>query len=105
MKTVSLSGSSRENVGKKGAAELRKQERIPAVLYGGQQQVHFSISENEVAIFNKSYQEIEKVHQETLNFWNEVSRDGGKYLWFAFIPHILVKGEIDTTDFEVCTLK
>ena len=47
MKTVSLSGSSRENVGKKGAAELRKQERIPAVLYGGQQQVHFSISENE----------------------------------------------------------
>ena len=47
MKTVSLSGSSRENVGKKGAAELRKQGRIPAVLYGGQQQVHFSISENE----------------------------------------------------------
>ena len=47
MKTVSLSGSSRENVGKKGAADLRNQERIPAVLYGGQQQVHFSISENE----------------------------------------------------------
>jgi large subunit ribosomal protein L25 len=47
MKTVSLSGSSRENVGKKGATELRNQERIPAVLYGGKEQVHFSISENE----------------------------------------------------------
>ena len=47
MKTVSLSGSSRENVGKKGATQLRNQERIPAVLYGGKEQVHFSISENE----------------------------------------------------------
>ena len=41
MKTLSLSGSSRENVGKKGAAELRRQERVPAVLYGGEKQVHF----------------------------------------------------------------
>ncbi len=47
MKTVSLSGSSRESVGKKGATELRNQDRIPAVLYGGKEQVHFSISENE----------------------------------------------------------
>ena len=42
-----MSGSSRENVGKKGATQLRNQERIPAVLYGGKEQVHFSISENE----------------------------------------------------------
>jgi large subunit ribosomal protein L25 len=47
MKTVSLSGSSRKSVGKKGATELRNQDRIPAVLYGGKEQVHFSISENE----------------------------------------------------------
>ncbi len=44
MKTLSLSGSSRENVGKKGAAELRRLERVPAVLYGGEKQVHFSLS-------------------------------------------------------------
>ena len=48
MKTVSLSGSPRENVGKKDAAALRASGRVPAVLYGGEQQVHFSLTENEV---------------------------------------------------------
>lgn len=47
MKTVSLSGSLRENVGKKGAASLRTEEKIPAVIYGGKQQIHFSILEKE----------------------------------------------------------
>jgi large subunit ribosomal protein L25 len=47
MKTVSLSGSPRENVGKKGAASLRIESRIPSVIYGGKEQIHFSISENE----------------------------------------------------------
>jgi len=47
MKTVSLSGSSRENVGKKGANILRKDGSIPAVVYGGEKQIHFSVLENE----------------------------------------------------------
>ena len=47
MKTVTLSGSPRENVGKQDAADLRRNERIPAVLYGGEKQIHFSISEND----------------------------------------------------------
>ncbi len=47
MKTITLSGSLRENVGKQGAAELRRQERVPAVLYGGDKQIHFSLTENE----------------------------------------------------------
>jgi large subunit ribosomal protein L25 len=47
MKTVSLSGSPRENVGKKGANTLREQGCIPAVVYGGKEQLHFSILENE----------------------------------------------------------
>ena len=47
MKTLSLSGSSRENVGKRGASELRRQERVPAVLYGGEKQIHFSLSNND----------------------------------------------------------
>ena len=47
MKKVSLSGSPRENVGKQDAADLRRNERIPAVLYGGEKQIHFSISEND----------------------------------------------------------
>jgi len=47
MKTVSISGSPRENVGKKDAKELRKNGHIPCVLYGGNDQVHFSASEKE----------------------------------------------------------
>ncbi len=47
MKTVSLSGSSRKNVGKKDATLLRREGKIPSVLYGGKEQVHFHISEND----------------------------------------------------------
>ncbi len=47
MKKVSLSGSPRENVGKKDAANLRKEGRVPAVLYGGGEQTHFHIDEND----------------------------------------------------------
>jgi large subunit ribosomal protein L25 len=42
-----LSGSSRENVGKKDATLLRREGKIPSVLYGGKEQVHFHISEND----------------------------------------------------------
>lgn len=45
MKTVKLSGSPRENVGKKDAKACRKQGLVPCVLYGGDQQVHFSVEE------------------------------------------------------------
>ena len=47
MKQLSLSGSPRENVGKKDAAELRRQGKVPAVIYGGSDQVHFYINEIE----------------------------------------------------------
>lgn len=43
MKKVSLSGSPRENVGKKDAKHLRAAGRVPAVLYGGDGQVSFSL--------------------------------------------------------------
>ena len=45
MKTVSLSGSLRENVGKKDAKLQRKEGRVPCVIYGGKEQVHFIIEE------------------------------------------------------------
>ncbi len=43
MKTVSVSGSLRESVGKKDAKNLRRQDLIPCVLYGGKEQVNFTI--------------------------------------------------------------
>ena len=45
MKTVSLSGSPRENVGKKDAKSLRKEGMVPCVIYGGKEQLHFSMDE------------------------------------------------------------
>ena len=42
MKSVSLSGSLRENVGKKDAKKNRKEGKVPCVMYGGKEQVHFS---------------------------------------------------------------
>ncbi len=41
MKTVSLSGSLRANVGSKDAASLRAKGMVPCVLYGGKEQIHF----------------------------------------------------------------
>ncbi|MEJ2593912.1 MAG: 50S ribosomal protein L25/general stress protein Ctc [bacterium] len=45
MKTVSLSGVLRAHVGKKDAKQHRKEGRVPCVLYGGKEQVHFAIKE------------------------------------------------------------
>lgn len=41
MKTVSMSGSLRENVGKKDARKVRDNGSVPCVLYGGKEQLHF----------------------------------------------------------------
>jgi len=45
MKTVSLSGSLRENVGKKDARKNRRAGKVPCVLYGGKEQLHFVVDE------------------------------------------------------------
>jgi len=44
MKTIAISGSQRENVGKRDAKELRYAGKVPAVLYGGKSQLHFAIT-------------------------------------------------------------
>ena len=43
MKKVSVSGSPRENVGKKDAKRLRRDGLVPCVIYGGKEQIHFVI--------------------------------------------------------------
>lgn len=44
-----MSGSPRENVGKKDAKALRKEGLVPCVLYGGEKQYHFAIPEKTFA--------------------------------------------------------
>ncbi len=45
MKTVSLSGSLRGSVGKKDAKLQRRVGKIPCVMYGGKEQIHFVADE------------------------------------------------------------
>ncbi len=45
MKKVSVSGSPRENVGKKDARRLRREGFVPCVVYGGKEQIQFYTSE------------------------------------------------------------
>ena len=45
MKTVTLSGSPRANVGRTDANALRNAGKVPCVIYGGKEQIHFSAEE------------------------------------------------------------
>lgn len=47
MKTVTLSGSPRANVGKTDATALRNKGFVPCVIYGGKEQVHFYADQRE----------------------------------------------------------
>lgn len=69
MKTVSLSGSLREDVGSKGAKALRAEGRVPGVIYGNGENIHFSVKETEL---NKH------VFTPEVNFIN-INIDGKEY--------------------------
>lgn len=45
MKTISITGSVRENLGKTGAKEARNNDLVPCVIYGGGKQIHFTIDQ------------------------------------------------------------
>jgi len=47
MKTLTITGSKRTNVGKKDAADLRRSEMVPCVIYGGKEPVHFAANEKQ----------------------------------------------------------
>lgn len=54
MRVVSMSGSLRENVGKKNTHALRRDAKVPCVMYGKEEQIHFSVALTEFdrIIFN-----------------------------------------------------
>ncbi len=48
MKTVEIKGTIRATIGKKETKALRNENLVPCVLYGGGENVHFSVDEKEV---------------------------------------------------------
>ncbi|HVN58571.1 MAG TPA: 50S ribosomal protein L25/general stress protein Ctc [Bacteroidales bacterium] len=49
MKTLEISGTLRKDLGKKSSKELRKNNNVPCVIYGGKENVHFSTHENNLS--------------------------------------------------------
>ena len=47
MKTITLSGSQRKSLGKKDALSLRREGRVPCILYGGKDILHFEAVEKD----------------------------------------------------------
>ncbi len=43
MESIELKGAVRESIGKKDSKKLRREEKTPCVLYGGKENVHFSV--------------------------------------------------------------
>lgn len=48
MKSVSLSGFQRGGVGKKDAATVRNEGKVPGVIYGGKEQIHFHVNDLDI---------------------------------------------------------
>jgi large subunit ribosomal protein L25 len=48
MKTIEINGNPREGLGKKESNLVRKSELVPCVLYGGGENVHFTLHVNDV---------------------------------------------------------
>ncbi|MBR1792474.1 MAG: 50S ribosomal protein L25 [Bacteroidales bacterium] len=47
MRIVSMSGSLRENVGKKDAKALRREDKVPCVMYGKTEQMQFALNQQD----------------------------------------------------------
>ena len=45
MKSITIKGSKRESVGKVATKALRNADKVPCVLYGGENVLHFSADE------------------------------------------------------------
>ncbi len=48
MEVLSIAGEARTELGKKSTKEIRRNNRVPAVIYGGEKEVHFSVDSLDV---------------------------------------------------------
>jgi large subunit ribosomal protein L25 len=69
MKTYEIRGSLRRETGRKDARDLRNRELVPCVLYGGEKNMHFSVSE-------KQFKNLVFTHE---SFLVKLDIDGEKY--------------------------
>jgi len=82
--------------------------KYPGVIFNrsiNREKGNFQMDESEVSDLNsENYQELFEVPDLTKNFWKRAIEEGGKLLWFPYIPHILINSRVDTSDFDVLEL-
>lgn len=67
---------------------------------------NFKIHLDEIEFLSlKNYFEIKEVPTKTIQYWEETKMKNGNPLWFPFIPHVFVKGVVETNHCEICELK
>lgn len=69
MKTVELKASLRENTGKSSAKKIRNEGNVPAIMYGGEKEIHITVD----------YKELEKIIFTPDRYFIELNIDGTKY--------------------------
>ena len=70
MKTVAIEAQLRDSVGSKSASQLRKEEQVPCVLYGGDKVVHFYAHYNVIrhAVYTNTFLKADiKVGEQTFS--------------------------------------
>jgi hypothetical protein len=83
---------------------ISKHEAVIFTRNPNQKKGDFSISDEDIQILSdETYNELSQVPELTINYWMNVKQNGGPYLWFPYIPHIFVKGIIETERFEICS--
>lgn len=83
---------------------IPKHEAVIFTRNPNQMKGDLSIFDNDIQILtDESYNELSEVPELTINYWMNVKKNGGPYLWFPYVPHIFVKGIVDTKRFETCS--
>ena len=56
MKTIAISGEARQDLGKKSNKALRREDKVPCVMYGGEENIHFATTAKSLRPLFKSPQ-------------------------------------------------
>jgi len=97
MKSITITGSKRESVGKVATKALRNAGKVPCVLYGGDKALHFSADEtafkNLVYTPNVYTAKIEFEETNTMQFYKTFSftRYLTKFYTSIFISYLMIK--------------
>lgn len=75
-------------------------ERYEAIVFDrdtSRKDKSFKVEDHEVSPLSiDSYKELEEVPLRTKEYWAKVAKEGGVFLMFPFITHVMVKGSVDT---------